>query len=114
MGDASDASSDAVRTYNEMTRFRESLQGMVSAKSSHKLGVVTWEISRDRNVHLIWQLIAIPADLIQKGVAEAAFRVEAETKSTRHSSPRTLVSRNKPATAISSAYGCGPIRRGQD
>ena len=80
MGDASDPSSDAVRTYNEMTRFRESLQAMISAKSSHKLGVVTWEISRDRNVHLIWQLIAIPADLIQKGVAEAAFRVEAENQ----------------------------------
>lgn len=80
MGDASDPSSDAVRTYTEMTRFRESLQAMISAKSSHKLGVVTWEISRDRNVHLIWQLIAIPADLIQKGVAEAAFRVEAENQ----------------------------------
>lgn len=78
MGSTADPASEAVKTYNEMTRFKESLQAMIASKSSHKLGVVAWEISRDRNVHLIWQLVAVPADIIQKGLAEAAFRVEAE------------------------------------
>ncbi|KYK58558.1 CwfJ domain protein [Drechmeria coniospora] len=80
MGDTSDPNGDAVKTYKEMTRFRDSLQAMISTKSSHKLGAVTWEISRDRNVHVIWQFIAIPAPLIHNGVAEAAFRVEAENQ----------------------------------
>lgn len=80
LGPTHEPSSDAVRTHNEMTRFRESLQTMISTTSSHKLGSVTWEISRERNVHLIWQLIAVPADMIQKGIAEAAFRVEAENQ----------------------------------
>jgi hypothetical protein len=78
LGPVSEHQGEAMRTYNEMTRFREAIQAMVSSKSSHKLGAVTWEIRRDRNVHLIWQTLAIPVDLIQKGVAEAAFRVEAE------------------------------------
>lgn len=80
MGPLSDPGGEAVKTYNEMTRFRESIQAMIADKSSQKLGVVTWEISRERNVHLIWQLLAVPADLIQKGLAEAAFKVEAENQ----------------------------------
>lgn len=80
MGPTSDPGSDAVKTHAEMTRFREALQAMMAARSSHKLGAVTWEISRDSNVHLIWQLVALPADLVRRGVAEAAFRVEAENE----------------------------------
>ncbi|KAF7535981.1 hypothetical protein G7Z17_g13114 [Cylindrodendrum hubeiense] len=80
MGSVSETEGEAVKAYKEMTRFRESIQAMIAAKSSHKLGVVTWEISRDRNVHLIWQLLPIPADLIRQGIAEAAFRVEAENQ----------------------------------
>ncbi|UKZ55133.1 hypothetical protein TrVGV298_008950 [Trichoderma virens] len=78
MGSVADPTSEAVKAYKEMTRFKESIQAMIASKSSHKLGVVTYEISRDRNVHLIWQLVAVPAEIIQKGLAEAAFRVEAE------------------------------------
>ncbi|KAF9769471.1 hypothetical protein IL306_013078 [Fusarium sp. DS 682] len=81
IGPVSDPSGEAVKTYNEMTRFREAVQAMIASKSSHKLGVITWEISRERNVHLIWQLMPLPADLIRKGVAEAAFKVEAENQS---------------------------------
>ncbi|KAJ4173905.1 hypothetical protein NW754_012896 [Fusarium falciforme] len=81
IGPVSDPEGDAVKAYNEMTRFREAIQAMIATKSSHKLGVVTWEISRERNVHLIWQLLPLPADLIYKDVAEAAFRVEAENQS---------------------------------
>ncbi|KAH7170994.1 CwfJ C-terminus 1-domain-containing protein-like protein [Dactylonectria macrodidyma] len=80
MGSVSDAEGEAVKAHKEMTRFRESIQAMIATKSSHKLGVVTWEISRDRNVHLIWQLLPVPADFIRQGIAEAAFRVEAENQ----------------------------------
>ncbi|KFA50830.1 hypothetical protein S40293_05829 [Stachybotrys chartarum IBT 40293] len=78
MGSVTDPDSDAVKTYKEMTRFREAIQAMVSSVSSHKLGLVTWEISRERNIHLIWQCLAAPADLIQKDLVTAAFKVEAE------------------------------------
>ncbi|OAA48716.1 CwfJ domain protein [Metarhizium rileyi] len=80
MGSTSDPTSDAVRAYKEMSRFRESIQAMIAARSSHKLGVVSWEISLDRNIHLIWQLMPLPAEMIQNDIAEAAFRVEAENQ----------------------------------
>ncbi|KAF4965434.1 hypothetical protein FSARC_6767, partial [Fusarium sarcochroum] len=67
IGPVSDPAGEAVKTYNEMTRFREAIQAMIATKSSHKLGAVTWEISRERNVHLIWQLMPLSADLIRKG-----------------------------------------------
>ncbi|KAH7256988.1 CwfJ C-terminus 2-domain-containing protein-like protein [Fusarium tricinctum] len=81
IGPVTDPAGEAAKTYNEMTRFREAIQATIASKSSHKLGVVTWEISREHNVHLIWQLMPLPADLIRKGVAEAAFKVEAENQS---------------------------------
>lgn len=96
MGSTADPSSDAVKAYKEMDRFRESLQSMIATKSSHKLGTVTWEISRDRNVHLIWQTIAIPADLIQKGLAEAAFKVEAENLKYPAFLPKDLTLEEQP------------------
>ena len=80
IGDVSDPAGEAAKTNGEMTRIREAIQAMVSSVSGHKLGVVTWEISRDRNVHLIWQLLPLPADMIRDGLAEAAFRVEAENQ----------------------------------
>ena len=80
LGDPSDPASEAVKTSKEMTRFRDAIQAMVAARSSHKLGVVTWEISRARNVHVIWQLVPVPADLIRNGLAEAGFKVEAENQ----------------------------------
>ncbi|PTD12370.1 CWF19-like protein mug161 [Fusarium culmorum] len=81
IGPVADPNGEAAKTYKEMTRFREAIQAMIAAKSSHKLGVVTWEISRENNVHLIWQLMPLPAELIRKGLAEAAFKVEAENQS---------------------------------
>ncbi|CAI4216328.1 unnamed protein product [Parascedosporium putredinis] len=81
MGDPTDAESTAVRTYKEMTRFRESLQAMLAKRSEYKLGAVTWEISRGRGIHAHWQLLAAPADIIRKGLVEAAFKVEAENLS---------------------------------
>lgn len=69
---------DAERTFKEMTRFRESLQAAVSNISKHKLGAVTWEINRGAGVHVHWQFMPVPSDLISKGLVEAAFKVEAE------------------------------------
>ncbi|KAH6898625.1 CwfJ C-terminus 2-domain-containing protein-like protein [Thelonectria olida] len=80
MGSVTDADSEAVKAYKEMSRFREAIQATFATKSSHKLGAVTWEISRDRNIHLHWQIVALPADLIRNGIAEAAFKVEAENQ----------------------------------
>ncbi|KAK4192842.1 CwfJ C-terminus 1-domain-containing protein-like protein [Podospora australis] len=65
-------------TYLEMKRFRESLQGMTASQSKSKLGLVTWEISRARNIHDHWQSLPVPVDLVSKGLVEAAFKVLAE------------------------------------
>lgn len=73
-----DGAEVAARTFKEMTRFREALQAMTSSRTKRKLGAVTWEISRARNIHTHWQFIPVPADMVAKGLVEAAFRVEAE------------------------------------
>ncbi|KAF4835840.1 CWF19-like protein mug161 [Colletotrichum tropicale] len=77
-GAESYSAEDAERTHKEMTRFRESLQAMVAAKSNHKLGAITWEISRQRNIHVHWQFHPVPAEMVYKNVVEAGFKVEAE------------------------------------
>ncbi|SPQ18538.1 10f0b028-48ae-4f54-a147-b4feb54c3a30 [Thermothielavioides terrestris] len=69
---------EARRTFAEMTRFRGALQGMVAAASKRKLGAVTWEINRARNIHVHWQFLPVPAELVSKGLVEAGFRVLAE------------------------------------
>ncbi|KAH8675938.1 CwfJ C-terminus 1-domain-containing protein-like protein [Xylariales sp. PMI_506] len=69
---------DGLQTYNEMSRFRESMQAMVAAQSNHTLGAVTWEISRAKNIHLHWQFLPVPVETLRKGLVEAAFKVEAE------------------------------------
>ncbi|KAK3309715.1 CwfJ C-terminus 2-domain-containing protein-like protein [Chaetomium strumarium] len=66
------------RTFPEMRRFRESLQGMVVSVSKRKLGAVTWEINRARNIHVHWQFMPVPAEMVSKGLVEAGFRVLAE------------------------------------
>ncbi len=66
------------KTFKEMGRLRDSMQGMVSKLSKGKLGAVTWEISRGRNIHLHWQFMPVPADLVKSGTVEAGFRVLAK------------------------------------
>ncbi len=61
-----------------MTKFKEALQSMVAKDSSNKLGAVTYEISKSNGVHTHWQFIPVPEETIRAGLAEAAFRVEAE------------------------------------
>lgn len=70
-------------TVKELQRYRNALHDMVTAKSKgevgrSKLGAVTWEISRGGGVHLHWQFLPVPVDLIQRGLVEAGFDVEAE------------------------------------
>ena len=51
------------------------------ADGRSQLGAVTWEISRGGGVHLHWQFMPVPVDLIERGLVEAAFDVEAENSS---------------------------------
>jgi hypothetical protein len=81
MGSPADSESDAVKTHKEMIHFRDSLQAAIAAKSGYKLGAITWEISRASGIHLHWQFLAAPADMIRNGLVAAAFRVEAENMS---------------------------------
>ncbi len=47
-------------------------------RTKRKLGSVTWEIHRARNIHTHWQFLPVPASQVKSGLVEAAFRVEAE------------------------------------
>ncbi|KAI1149315.1 CwfJ C-terminus 2-domain-containing protein-like protein [Nemania diffusa] len=71
---------DAENVFKDMNRFKEALQAMVASQSKHKLGTVTWEISRQGGIHIHWQFMPVPFDLIRKGLVEAAFKVEAENQ----------------------------------
>jgi len=68
----------------EMDKYRSAIQNMLSTLSKDALGSVTWEISRASGFHTHWQLVPIPADIITRGLVEAAFKVEAENKSHPH------------------------------
>ncbi|KAK4555997.1 hypothetical protein LTR86_006693 [Recurvomyces mirabilis] len=70
-------------TVTEMQRYRSSLQNLLAERSKGedgraKLGAVCWEISRNTGIHLHWQFLPVPVDMIQRGLVEAAFDVEAE------------------------------------
>lgn len=69
----------------EMHRYRLALQQMVTERSAagaegDKLGAVTWEISRAGGIHIHWQFMPVPRDMIKRGLVEAAFKVEAENE----------------------------------
>ncbi|EME81166.1 uncharacterized protein MYCFIDRAFT_189399 [Pseudocercospora fijiensis CIRAD86] len=73
-------------THTEMKRYRTALHNMISAKSTRgesgeaQLGAVTWEISRGGGVHLHWQFLPVPLDMVKKRLVEAAFEAEAENR----------------------------------
>lgn len=67
-------------TYKEMQRYRRALHNMLIDKAGSSLGAITWEISRADGVHFHWQFMPAPAELIQKGLVEAAFKVQAENE----------------------------------
>ncbi|OJD21668.1 hypothetical protein ACJ73_06988 [Blastomyces percursus] len=65
-------------TVEEMQRYRASLHDMLDDRSNGELGAVTWEVSRASGIHIHWQFLPIPSNLISRGLVEAAFKVEAE------------------------------------
>jgi hypothetical protein len=75
------------KAVTELQRYRTALHTMLASKSKDPttgrstLGAVTWEISRAGGVHLHWQFLPVSVDMIQKGLVEAAFDVEAENLS---------------------------------
>ncbi|KAA8644392.1 hypothetical protein EYZ11_002769 [Aspergillus tanneri] len=73
----SDAES-RLSTYNEMQRYRTALHSMLQHRANGTLGAITWEVSRGNGIHIHWQFLPVPSDLIRRGLVDAAFRVEAE------------------------------------
>ena len=65
-------------TNAEMKQYRNALHSMLAQKSERQLGAVSWEVSRLGGIHAHWQFLPIPNELIEKGLVEAAFKVEAE------------------------------------
>ncbi|PVH99039.1 hypothetical protein DM02DRAFT_643230 [Periconia macrospinosa] len=65
-------------TYAEMQRYRVSMNKMLKTQAGEEYGSVTWEISKSSLPHTHWQYLPVPADLIRKGLLEAAFRALAE------------------------------------
>lgn len=70
--------SSRTATYNEMQRYRKALHSMLVTRSKQELGAVTWEVSRAGGIHIHWQFMPVPTDLITRGLVEAAFKVDAE------------------------------------
>lgn len=67
-------------TYEEMEKYRKALQAMVEDVGKSKLGAITWEVSRAGGVHAHWQFLPVPIDLINRGLVDAAFKVEAQNE----------------------------------
>ena len=65
-------------TYREMQHYRRALHSLLMSKCKDGMGAVTWEISRQDGVHVHWQFLPVPVDLVKNGVVEAGFKVEAE------------------------------------
>lgn len=75
-------------TYAEMHRYRSALHSMLRHRANNSLGAVTWEVSRGNGIHIHWQFLPVPADLVHRGLVDAAFKVEAENlKYPRFESP---------------------------
>ena len=69
-----------ISTYKEMQRYRNALHSLLVSTGKGALGAVTWEVSRAEGVHIHWQFLPAPTDLIKKGLVEAAMKVEAENE----------------------------------
>ena len=67
-------------TYQEMVRYRHALQSMLLPSGDGQLGAVTWEVSRAEGIHTHWQFLPVARDLVDSGLVEAAFKVEAENE----------------------------------
>lgn len=65
-------------TYAEMQRYRWSMNNMLQSIAGADYGSVTWEVSKFSLPHTHWQYLPVTADLIRKGLVEAAFKALAE------------------------------------
>jgi hypothetical protein len=65
-------------TYKEMQKYRAAMNSMLVSAAGEDYGSVTWEVSKSSLPHTHWQYIPVPADLIRKGLIEAAFKALAE------------------------------------
>lgn len=65
-------------TYSEMQKYRIAMNGMLKSVAGTEYGSVTWEVSKSSLPHTHWQYLPITADLINKGLVEAAFKALAE------------------------------------
>ncbi|PGH19223.1 hypothetical protein AJ80_04088 [Polytolypa hystricis UAMH7299] len=65
-------------TQEEMHKYKGALQSMVHERSKGELGAVTWEVSRGNGIHIHWQFLPVSENMINRGLVEAAFKVEAE------------------------------------
>jgi hypothetical protein len=69
---------ERVATYREMQKYRTAMNSMLNTVTGEEYGSVTWEVSKSSLPHTHWQYLPVPADLIRKGLVEAAFRALAE------------------------------------
>ncbi|KAL9093589.1 MAG: hypothetical protein Q9165_003984 [Trypethelium subeluteriae] len=67
-------------TYQEMRRYQAALNSMLADRAAGALGSVTWEVSRSRGIHTHWQYLPVSAELVRKGLVDAAFKVDAENQ----------------------------------
>ncbi|KAL5116991.1 hypothetical protein ACEQ8H_005077 [Pleosporales sp. CAS-2024a] len=65
-------------TFGEMQKYRVAMNSMLKAVADEEYGSVTWEVSKSSLPHTHWQYLPVPADLIRKGLVEAAFKALAE------------------------------------
>lgn len=65
-------------TYAEMQKYRVAMNSMLKSVSGSEFGSVTWEVSKSSLPHTHWQYLPVTADLISKGLVEAAFKALAE------------------------------------
>ena len=65
-------------TYAEMQRYRRAMNSMLKSVADTEYGSVTWEASKSSLPHTHWQYLPVSADLISKGLVEAAFKALAE------------------------------------
>jgi len=65
-------------TYGEMQKYRTAMNSMLKTAADEEYGSVTWEVSKSSLPHTHWQYLPMPADLIRKGLVEAAFKALAE------------------------------------
>ncbi|KAH7354591.1 CwfJ C-terminus 2-domain-containing protein-like protein [Pyrenochaeta sp. MPI-SDFR-AT-0127] len=65
-------------TYTEMQKYRRSMNNMLRSVAGAEYGSVTWEVSKSSLPHTHWQYLPVPAELVQKGLVEAAFKALSE------------------------------------